>query len=146
MSSRDEEGTALIEFTWLAIILLVPLIYVLISVFDVQRGAFGVTAASRSAGRAFALAESEAAGRRQAQAAAALALRDQGVDTGGMKVDIRCSLGSGRCLEPGSVITVVVRTQVILPLAPDALGGGAPSFRVEAKHVVPRGLYQERSR
>ena len=142
--SRDDEGSALIEVTWLAILLLVPLVYVLISVFDVQRGAFGVTSASRAAGRAFALADNEAAGRRQARDAAELALRDQGLSAGALHLEFSCSLGSGHCLEPGSVITVVVRTQIRLPLAPSALGGGAPSFRVESQHVVPRGLYQER--
>lgn len=143
--THDDEGSALIEVTWLAILLLVPLVYVLISVFDVQRGAFGVTAASRSAGRAFVLADSESAGRRDAKAAAELALQDQGMEPGRMDLDIGCSLGAGHCLDPGSVITVVVRTQVVLPLVPSALGGGAPSFLVESKHVVPRGLYQERS-
>lgn len=144
--THDDEGSALIEVTWLAILLLVPLVYVLISVFDVQRGAFGVTAASRSAGRAFALADTESAGRREAKEAAELALRDQGLEPGRMDLDIGCSMGAGHCLDPGSVITVVVRTQVVLPLVPSALGGGAPSFRVESEHVVPRGLYQERGK
>ncbi|KQZ67409.1 hypothetical protein ASD66_20920 [Nocardioides sp. Root151] len=143
---RDEEGSALIEVTWLAILLLVPLVYILISVFDVQRGAFGVTAASRAAGRAYSLADSEAEGRRQARAAAQLALEDQGLAGQVLDVDITCSLGPGHCLVPGSVITVVVRTQVRLPLAPSALGGGAPSFRVESVHRVPFGRYTEERR
>ena len=141
----EQQGSALIEVTWLAVLLLVPLVYGLVSVFEVQRGAFGVTSASRAAGRAFALADTESAGRRQARSAAELALRDQGADVAAMHVDISCSFGAGKCLEPGSVITVVVRSQVRLPLMPSALRGGAPSVRVESRHVVPRGLYQERT-
>ncbi|RYP82641.1 hypothetical protein EKO23_21400 [Nocardioides guangzhouensis] len=137
-----EAGSALIEVTWLAILLMVPLVYVLISVFDVQRGAFGVSAASRSAARAYALAGSDAEGRAQARSAARVALADQGVDDD-FDLDISCTPLPRSCLSPGSVITVVVRTQVDLPLAPSALGGGAPSFRVDSTHRVPYGSYVE---
>ena len=51
----DEAGSALIELSWLAILLLVPLVYVITSVFDVQRAAYGVTAATRAAGQAYVL-------------------------------------------------------------------------------------------
>ena len=56
---------------------MVPLVYVLLAVFQVQRAAFGVTEAARQAGRAFVTAGSD---RRGARARAAqLALADQGV-------------------------------------------------------------------
>ena len=138
----DERGSALIEVTWLAILLLVPLVYVLISVFDVQRGAFGVSAASRAAGRTYALADTDAEGRSHARSAARVALADQGFE-GGFDLDITCTPLPRSCLSPGSVITVVVRTRVDLPLAPAALGGGAPSFRVDSTHRVPYGTYVE---
>ena len=51
---RDEQGSALVELTWLAIILLVPLVWIVISVFEVQQGAFATSAAARAAGRAYA--------------------------------------------------------------------------------------------
>ena len=53
---RDERGTALVEVTWLSILLLVPLVYLVLAVFDVQRSAFAVNAATRAAGRAYVLA------------------------------------------------------------------------------------------
>lgn len=140
--TRTEDGSALVEVTWLSLLLMVPLVYILLSVFDVQRGAFGVAAASRAAGRAYSLAETDEAGRRQARAAATMALRDQGVD-GEIEVDISCTPRPTHCLSPGSMITVVVRTQVVLPLAPPALGSPAPSFRVESVHRVPFGRYVE---
>ena len=34
---RDERGSAVVEFSWLAILLMVPLVYVMLAVFDVQR-------------------------------------------------------------------------------------------------------------
>ena len=61
---RTERGTALVEVTWLSILLLVPLVYIVLAVFDVQRSAFAVNAATRAAGRAYTLAPSEAEGER----------------------------------------------------------------------------------
>jgi Flp pilus assembly protein TadG len=48
---RSERGSALVEVTWLPILLLVPLLYVVLAVFEVQRAAFAVNAATRAAGR-----------------------------------------------------------------------------------------------
>ena len=48
-----ERGSATVEFTWLTILLLVPLLYVVIAVFETQRAAYGVSAASEAAARAF---------------------------------------------------------------------------------------------
>lgn len=139
---RDERGSALVELTWLGILLIVPVIWIVLSVFEVQRGAFGVSAAARSAGRAFALAPDDATGRSRAEAAARLAMADQGV-TGDVRVEITCAPYPHNCHSGTSVVTVVVRTQVTVPFLPDALGGGTPSFRVESSHTVPIGQYVE---
>ena len=50
MSPRDESGTAIIEFVWLAILLLIPLLYVVLAVFDTQRTSYAASSAARSAG------------------------------------------------------------------------------------------------
>ena len=140
---RSERGSALIELTWLAILLLVPLVYVVISVFEVQRSAFAVNAAARAAGRAYSLAPSEAAAIGQARAAAALALSDQGLAAGRGSVGVGCTPATGHCLAPGSVIRVHVSYPVALPLMPSALGGSTPSILVEADHRVPYGSFRE---
>ncbi|HET6654128.1 MAG TPA: hypothetical protein VFH10_15930 [Nocardioides sp.] len=139
---RDESGTALVEVTWLAILLLVPLVYLVLAVYDVQRHAFATTAAARAAGRAFVLAPDVAQGSAAARAAAEVALHDQGVDAGGVDLRLTC-LPAGDCLAPGSVVRVDVHSQVRLPLVPSALGGGAPSIRVDARHTVPYGTFRE---
>ena len=41
---RGQRGSALVEVTWLSLLLLVPLLYVVLAVFEVQRSAFGVSA------------------------------------------------------------------------------------------------------
>jgi hypothetical protein len=142
--TRDEEGSALIEVVWLSLVLMVPLVYILMSVFDVQRGAFGTSTAARAAGRAYSLADSDAEGQRSARAAARLALDDQGV-TEDFDLRVTCVPDPADCHVPGSTITVRVVTHVTLPLAPTVLGGQTASFRLESVHRVPRGKYVEAS-
>ena len=93
MNRRDhgEEGSALVELSWLGILLLVPMLWIVVSVFEVQRGAFAVSGAARAAGRAYALAPSDAVGRSRAEAAARQALADQGVDNAPLDVRITCT-------------------------------------------------------
>ncbi len=140
MSRRDEQGTALVELTWLAMLLLVPLVYVVLAAFDVQRSSFALSAATRAAGRAFVLAPSEPEAVARARAAASVALADQGLDPARVRLRFDCV---GGCLSPGSVVHVAMSRAVPLPLVPDVFGGGAPSVRVEAEHTVPYGTFRE---
>lgn len=140
---RSEDGSAVVELVWLGILLLVPILWIVVSVFDVQRGAFAVSAAARSAGRAFALAPTDAEGERRATAVARQALADQGLDAAPLQVTVSCTPYPRDCHRGTSVITVRVATRVDLPLMPDVLGGDKPSFALDATHTVPIGQYQE---
>lgn len=147
---RNQQGSAIVELTWLGILLLVPVVYIVISVFEVQRGAFASTAAARTAARAYALADDHESGRRAALAAAELAYADQGVEE---PVEVRVSCrapgadggdqrGTRTCRLPGAVITVEVSSAVVLPFMPDVLGGGRPTFAFDAVHSVPYGQFR----
>lgn len=114
-----EQGNALIEFTVLSVLLLVPLAYLVLGVFSVQRAAFGVTAATREAGRAYVTTTTGDPVAR-AQAAAALALRDQGLTLSAGAVRIRCETD---CRTPGTAVHVALDYTVVLPVVPQALGG-----------------------
>jgi hypothetical protein len=140
--SRDERGSGLVELVWVALILIVPLVYVVLSLFAVQRGAFATGAAARAAGRAYALAPSDAAGEVRARAAAAQALADQGLPDGAWSLDISCAPQPERCHDGGSLVTVVVRTRVGLPLLPAILGRGGGAIPLDATDRVPVGQYQ----
>lgn len=117
-----EAGSSLIEFVGGTVILLVPLVYVLLSVFQVQRGSFAAAEAAREAGRAFATAPSTALGEQRAAMAARLAFADQGL-TGAPTVVFTadgagCQAAAIRpTLEPGSRYTVCVTEDVHLPYA-----------------------------
>lgn len=140
---RDEAGSALVELTWLGVLLLIPLLWIVLSVFDVQRGAFGVTGAARAAGRAYALAPNDVAGRSRAELAARAVLADQGMGDLPVTVTITCTPDPRYCHQGTSVITVRVATRVDLPLLPRVLGGQAPTFALDAEHTLPIGRYQE---
>ncbi len=132
---RSERGNAVVEFSWLALLLLLPLLYIMLTVFDVQRTAYGATAATQAAGRAFMLVkegEGEDVARARAYEAARVALRDQGVELDPSELEIGCDPA---CLEPDSTVTVRLRTQVPLPFVPDFLGSDRLSVRVDAEHT-----------
>jgi len=140
---RGESGTALVEVVWLSVLLLLPLLYIMLAVFDVQRGSYAVSAAARAAARAYSLAPDEASAPARARAAARVALADQRVDSRQVDLTVSCRPAPRNCLAPGSLIEVRVRHQVRLPMVPAALGGGAPSVRVEASNTVAYGTYRE---
>lgn len=144
MSHRGEEiGSALIELTWLGILLLVPVLWIVLSVFEVQKGAFATSGAARAAGRAYALAPDDVTGRSRAEAAARQALADQGVEGQPLRLTVSCRPQPRSCHDAGSVVTVVIQSRVDLPFLPDVLGGGAPSFALDASHTVPSGQFRE---
>ena len=143
MRRRDDAGSALVEFSWLAIILIVPLVWVVISVFEVQQGAFATSAAARAAGRAYALAPDDATGEERARAAVRQVLADQGTPGQQARVRVSCVAPGDNCHVGTSVITVTVDSGVHLPFFPAIFGRGAASFSLDATHTVPIGQYVE---
>ena len=130
---HEEAGTALVEFVWLAVLLMVPLVYVVLTASSLQRAAFGVTEAARDGGRAYATAGSDPVGERRAEQAIALALHDEGVSWSPTGRVIRC----GACdYSPGSSFTVSLSTRVKLPLLPGWMCGRAcvGGITVSARH------------
>lgn len=143
IARRTCAGSALVEVTWLGLLLLIPLVYAVITLVTVQRSAFGATEASRSAGRAYILAPDVETAQHRAYAAAALAMSDQGVELEPGDLVIVCHPTPQSCLQPGSSVEVRVALQVRLPLAPGMVGESAASVAVDARHVEPYGVYRE---
>jgi len=139
---RGETGSALVEFCWLALLLLVPLVYLVLTVFDAQRASYAAADAARVAGRAFLTAPDQATGRARAELAARLAFADQHVGFA-PRVRVSCRPDPHACLSPGAIVTVRVSGSVPLPLVPAVLGGSRPSIRVESVHAAPYGEFRE---
>lgn len=140
---KDQRGTAIVEFVWLAILLLVPLLYIVLAVFDTQRASYAASAAARSASRAFVTAPDQASAYARAQAAARLAFGDQGIDQAAFRLVITCRPDPVHCLTPGSVVAAEVRSAADLPLMPAALGHNTPRIAVSAVHQSPYGSFRE---
>ena len=140
---RTEKGSALVEVTWLGILLMVPLVYVIITMVTVQRSAFGATEAARAAGRAFVLSPDVATAQARAVDAARVAMLDQGIDLDLDDVSISCAPTPQSCLQPDSTVTVALDLHVRLPLAPSLGNDAAASIGVHTSHVERYGTYRE---
>lgn len=138
-----QRGSALVEFSWLAILLMIPVLWLVLAVFDVQRASFALTTAARSAGRAYALADSDAAGRARAAEAIRVSFSDQHGSADGVALDLTCTPYPHDCHAGTSVVTLRLATSVALPWLPASLGLGTPRFALDATHTVPIGQFQE---
>jgi Flp pilus assembly protein TadG len=125
---RDDGGSAIIEFVFVAVVVLVPLVYLIAAVASVQRNTLAVTQAARDAGRAYATGESAAEARLRVTAAVRLALADQGLPD---DAQVRFVAPGASCdaspttprLSPGAEFTVCVTRRVRLPAVPSVLAG-----------------------
>jgi Flp pilus assembly protein TadG len=129
----DDEGNAIIEFVYLAILLLVPLTYLLLTVFRVQGATYAVSSATREAGRVFVTSASDEADARAASAAA-LVMSDSGLELDAGQLRIHCS--AHPCNTPGANVNVVIGYDVGLPFLPRFLDRLLPSsIHVEGRHL-----------
>jgi Flp pilus assembly protein TadG len=125
---RDDSGNAIVEFVFIAVLVMVPLIYLIAAVATVQRNSLAVSQAARDAGRAFATSESADEARDRVTAAVRLALADQGLPD---DADVRFVAAGASCdstavapqLTPGARFTVCVSRRVRLPAVPSVLTG-----------------------
>jgi hypothetical protein len=129
---RGERGSAVVEFTWLGLLLLIPLAYIVLGVFSVQRAAFGAATATREAARAYALAGNTEGAEEAALAAARLALEDQGLVLDDGTLTITCS--ADPCRTAGATIRVRLDMQVGLPFLPHVFGHAPASIAVHGRH------------
>jgi Flp pilus assembly protein TadG len=131
--ARGEEGSAIVEFVFLGVLMLVPLIYLVMSVGRVQAGSYAVSTAAREAGRAFVTAQPGQDPGNRAEAAARIAFADQGFEGEG-SLAIACS--SSPCLTPGARIETRARVSVPLPLIPAFARDVVPlEIPVSASHL-----------
>jgi hypothetical protein len=137
---RGDDGNALVEFVYLSVLLLIPLIYILLAAFKVQSAAFGVTEAARQAGRAYARADDPAAASVAATTAARLALQDQGIEwTGSPEL---CG-GDACSLAPGATVRTRVRYTVPLPFVGSIFGSGRAGIPVTGVHTEVVDRFKE---
>ncbi|MFL6100362.1 MAG: hypothetical protein ACJ71T_10455 [Actinomycetales bacterium] len=126
----------MVEFVFLGVVLLVPLVYLVITVARIQAGSLAVEQAAREGSRAFVTAPDARSGEVRASAAVSLAYDDQGFGPPAPgQLAITCN--SGSCLEPGARVTVRTELVVVLPGVPRFLSDVIPvSVTLGATHVA----------
>ena len=141
---REERGSALVEFTFIAIVVFVPLVYIVAGFSAVQRGVFASTAAAREAGRAMGTAPDPLTGAARAEAAARLAVQDQSVDATDVVVAYApagagCDAAGGYAptLTRGEEFSVCVTVTVRIPLMPEFIEANTAT----GQFVVERDRY-----
>jgi hypothetical protein len=116
-----EDGSAALEFVTAGLILLVPLVYLVLTLAAVQAGALAVEGAARQAARVFVQSSPEEAASRAARAID-FGLADYGIASDAASVTVSCSgSSSASCPSRNAVVTVTVAVDVALPLVPDVL-------------------------
>ena len=123
-ATAEEEGSVAVEVFVLGVLLLVPLVYLVLTVSALQAAAFAAEGAARQAARSIVLAPDDGSGRAAADAAVQVALADWRLPTDGTAVTVTCAPDPGDCLTPRGTVRVAVQVAAQLPLLPRAVGGG----------------------
>lgn len=123
-----ERGSAVVEFTFLALLLMVPLVYFIITMGQIQGGSFAVVGAADQAAKVYVTQPDAQTGRAAAEQAAMLALADYGHEPESARVIATCD--SGDCMAAGSTVTVTVELTVALPFVPFS-----EAFQLNATHL-----------
>lgn len=122
--STDESGSASLEFITAGLLLLLPMLYLVLTLAAVQAGAFAAEGAARQAARVYVQGESTAEADAAAARAVEFALADHGLDTADVAVAVSCT--ESPCLTRRGFVTITVSTTVALPLVPPILDIDAP--------------------
>ena len=129
-----QAGSAIVEFVFLAVLMLVPLFYLVMVLARLQAGAYAVSAASREAGRAYVTAQVSAQAPARAHSAAGLAFADQGFQTEG-NISIGCD--GTPCLRPQGRLQITATVWVPMPLVPAFFAAIVPlQIPISATHIA----------
>jgi hypothetical protein len=141
---REERGSALVEFVFIALVVFVPLVYLVAGFSAVQRGVFASTAAAREAGRAMGTAPDPVTGQARAERAARLAVEDQSVDATDVRLayapagaDCDAAGSYTPSLTPGEEFSVCATVTVRIPLLPEFVDANTAT----GQFVVERDRY-----
>lgn len=133
-----ERGSAVVEFTFLSLLLMVPLVYFIITMGQLQGGSFAVVGAADQAAKVFVAQADAGAGRAAAEQAVLLALADHGHSAADAHMETTCAPAD--CMAAGTAVTVTVHLTVPLPFVPfsDVLGLTAGQLSASATQLVGR--------
>lgn len=114
--SEDDRGSASIEFIVVGVAIILPLIYVAITVLTLNAAQFASNQAAREGARAFVTSTSNSVANQRASFAANQAFADYGLTESAPLIAITCDHIT--CLTPGGSVSVEITTWVPLPFVP----------------------------
>lgn len=122
-----DTGSASLEFITAGLLLLVPIVYLVLTLSALQTAALAVDGAARQATRVFVQADSIGEARTAAARAIEVTLADYGLDAGAASIEIGCRPQPTECLTRRGFVTATIGITVPLPLAPPALDLDLPA-------------------
>jgi hypothetical protein len=136
--ASGDRGTAVVEFVAAALLLLLPVLYLVLLLGRLQAATFAAEGAAREAGRSFTTSPTLAGAPARALASVRIALDDQGFDDIDADSSLQLTCSSDPCLAPGSDVLVRVSFDVALPAVPSFVQAVVPlAVPVSATHVAP---------
>ena len=137
-----ERGAAVVELLVVSLTLLVPLVYVMVVMADVQRALLATSSAAREAGRVYVTGADRVEAERRAGVAYREVLGTYGMRAGdpgaGMRVRAGCPVAAGAGCDggfgPGAEVEVVVTYRVPVARLPFLGAVAGPGVTVGATH------------
>jgi hypothetical protein len=118
---------------------MVPVAYLILTVGQVQGGAYAVVGAADQAAKVFVLQEDLPSAHEAAAQAVHLAIVDMGFDPANAEVTISCDAG---CLTAGTTVSVHVRLRVELPVVGSLPGINATTAAVDSTATQKVGRFK----
>ena len=110
-----QAGSSIIEFIFLVVLLLLPMVYLVVGASQVQAASYAAVGAADHAAKVFITAQNEGAGSARAADAVQRAAANMKIGPGRTHFSYSCR---GGCLSPGSTVTVHVTVDTVLPVLP----------------------------
>lgn len=135
-SHHNERGSATVEFIGLSIILLIPAIYLLVTISQLQAAGYAAVAASDQAAKTIAHTTSDTHAEQLAINTVHLTAENYQLDPATTETTIHCT--NTPCHTAGTQITVHVSINVPLPLIPTFFGNQTRIATMDATgyHVI----------
>jgi hypothetical protein len=141
-TAHGERGAAVVELLVVFLTLLVPLVYAMVVMADVQRALLATSGAAREAGRVYVTAPDRLAAERRAEVAYREVLASYGIRAGDPRARMRlragCPVGAGPgCVGgfgPGAEVRVEVTYQVPVARLPFLGAVAGPGVTIGATH------------
>lgn len=122
LASGEDAGSAALEFIFVGVLMLVPLVYLIVTLGLIQGQTLGTEAGARHIARAVSTAPHGAAAARRADEVLQAVASDYDIDPATVELSLACTPQGSPCPSAGATVRVTMRARVALPLVPDVLG------------------------